>query len=323
MPPETQDGFSASDTDDAQSVPVGEGRRTNRYNRAMRWVRRFHMYLGLFMFPWILLYGITGFLLNHPGAFPDHEVQKVTEEKLSDAGLNKLPKAQDYAQKLFDIIVKDDRGKLDGYKFVGPESARYRHQANMNTTRSGKRYNLSVNPVEQKGLLHIRPMEQGRQTPLGSMWSLNFDDPARMQLQQSAINVLKELGVVTDAVNMQWGPVIEFDISKGDETWTVIYNIGNRNLLAKPRKGWPGITSVRQYLLRLHFAHTFPAEISTRTFWAVMVDAMALVMVLWACTGFLMWWQRRSVRLTGAIVITVSVLWASGLAYLMYEVFRH
>ncbi len=54
-----------------------------------------------------------------------------------------------------------------------------------------------------------------------------------------------------------------------------------------------------------------------------MVDAMALVLLTWALTGVLMWWQMRVVRGTGTIVLTVSALWSGGLGYFMYEAFRH
>ena len=42
-----------------------------RFNQAMRIVRRAHLYTGLFMTPWVFLYGISGMLLNHPDQFPD------------------------------------------------------------------------------------------------------------------------------------------------------------------------------------------------------------------------------------------------------------
>lgn len=35
-----------------------------------------------------------------------------------------------------------------------------------------------------------------------------------------------------------------------------------------------------------------------------------------------MWWQMRNVRRTGAIVIVISIAWATTLCYLMYYAFR-
>ena len=83
------------------------------------------------------------------------------------------------------------------------------------------------------------------------------------------------------------------------------------------------MSSVRQYLLQLHIRHHFPYDFNARSVWAVMVDPMRLVMVLWSLTGPLMWWQMRVVRGAGAVILAISLLWAGSLAYAMYEIFRH
>ena len=36
----------------------------------MRWIRRIHLYAGLLMFPWVLLYGFTALLFNHSTLLP-------------------------------------------------------------------------------------------------------------------------------------------------------------------------------------------------------------------------------------------------------------
>ncbi|HVJ88034.1 MAG TPA: hypothetical protein VM452_20385, partial [Caulifigura sp.] len=45
------------------------------WNRMMRVVRRVHLYSGLFLFPWVMLYGVTALLFNHPGAMPDVPIE--------------------------------------------------------------------------------------------------------------------------------------------------------------------------------------------------------------------------------------------------------
>ena len=47
--------------------------RRRRWNALMRVVRRAHLFAGLLMLPWVVLYGVTAFLFNHPDAFPDHQ----------------------------------------------------------------------------------------------------------------------------------------------------------------------------------------------------------------------------------------------------------
>jgi hypothetical protein len=47
--------------------------RTGRtpWKATMYWLRRLHLYFGLFLLPWAILYGVTAFLFNHPTAFSD------------------------------------------------------------------------------------------------------------------------------------------------------------------------------------------------------------------------------------------------------------
>src|SRR5262245_21617562 len=56
----------------SQDHPPAPGRRP-WHRPAMHWVRRLHLFSGLIMLPWVLLYGVTAFLFNHPGAFPDRQ----------------------------------------------------------------------------------------------------------------------------------------------------------------------------------------------------------------------------------------------------------
>ena len=49
----------------------------------MKVVRRAHMYLGLLVFPWILLFGISGVLFNHPQIGRDFERRSISAEQVS------------------------------------------------------------------------------------------------------------------------------------------------------------------------------------------------------------------------------------------------
>ena len=51
--------------------PTGTEPRRSAGRRVMHTIRRLHLYLGLFLLPWSILYGVTGFLFNHPTAFAD------------------------------------------------------------------------------------------------------------------------------------------------------------------------------------------------------------------------------------------------------------
>ena len=307
--------------EDHKGVPTSSRRR--RYNRAMRWIRRIHLYLGLFMFPWLLLYGLTGLFFNHPTFLPNFEIRSVGPDDLDGTGLAELPAPETVARRLLERIARNDREESVDLRLVRPDRARYRNVAGFNTARDGKRYQLLFFPSKGSGRLNIRPPEPNRSTPFDGRKRLELDRGTRQELQRGAVEAFQKLGVETKEARLQFGPLLEFEMEAEGKTWLVRYNLGNGNLYAVPTEGGPGVRSVRDYLIRLHVTHGFPPEPGTRTAWALVVDLMAIALILWVVTGLLMWWQMKVVRLTGAIVLTVSALWAFGIGYLMYDFFRY
>lgn len=69
------------------SAPAAEEPKTHpksrkRYNQILKVVRRTHLYAGLFMTPWVFLYGLTAVLFNHPDLFSDQEIRRFGPEVL-------------------------------------------------------------------------------------------------------------------------------------------------------------------------------------------------------------------------------------------------
>ena len=63
-----------------------------------------------------------------------------------------------------------------------------------------------------------------------------------------------------------------------------------------------------------------PLAPGARWLWAVAVDMMAAAMVVWGCSGLLMWWQMKSLRRWGAVALAASVVAATCLALAMHAV---
>ncbi len=79
-------------------------RARNRYNRAMRLVRRAHLYAGLFMVPWVFLYGGTALLFNHPWAFPDQELRTIAPADVAGTPLADFPPPRVLAGRVVEAI---------------------------------------------------------------------------------------------------------------------------------------------------------------------------------------------------------------------------
>ena len=92
--------------------------------RTLHVVRRAHLYFGLFLLPWVVLYGTTGFLFNHPTAFSDAPAVSFGKNELIGTPMESLPKPAASAAQV--VTALNERAKEGHpYSLVEPEKARY------------------------------------------------------------------------------------------------------------------------------------------------------------------------------------------------------
>src|SRR5690606_6113037 len=70
-------------------------------------------------------------------------------------------------------------------------------------------------------------------------------------------------------------------------------------------------SSWAEALEAVHKQHHFPPHRDMTFCWALVADATALTLIVWALSGLVMWWQLRRLRKTGGVVIAISVALAS------------
>jgi len=94
----------------------------------MHVVRRGHLYLGLFLLPWAVLYGVTAFLFNHPTVFADQPAVSFDKSDTKGTGLEDLPTPQDQAAQVVAELNKREQVKAKdakSYALVRPDDAKY------------------------------------------------------------------------------------------------------------------------------------------------------------------------------------------------------
>ena len=81
--------------------------------------------------------------------------------------------------------------------------------------------------------------------------------------------------------------------------------------------------SLRSFLMRLHVSRGYPTETSVRSIWGIIVDVTAALMIFWALSGVIMWWQLKPTRNTGMLALGSGISFAGLLAYGMYVAIYH
>ncbi|MEM9065949.1 MAG: PepSY domain-containing protein [Planctomycetota bacterium] len=271
-------------------------RHRKRYNAAMKLVRRVHMYSGLILAPFMLMYAVTGIFFNHPdllsprsSAPPD---QELTE------GLSFDP-ASDIAAEVVRLIneqLEQPATLLSDHqpKIVGPliletitdtERARYVFNADL----SGRR---SVTPLVE-GI----PSEPSLPASL---------EPQGTQTLDELINRIGTADGV-QGVSIRSVPDVEFVATIDGEDWLIGSDL-RTGAVSSRRIGSPSTPyTIRDYLLQLHLARGYWGGISLESAWALFVDLTAALMIFWVLSGFIMWWQMKPTRRAGVVATAAGI----------------
>ena len=337
--------------------PAAQPFRRSPRKRVMHAVRRAHLYLGLFLLPWAVLYGVTGFLFNHPTAFADAPTKSFGPGELADTPMAAPPKPDAVAAQV--VAALNDRAKGDAkYSLVEPEKARYTRDFAFATVKAaGQDVSILFDVNHPGGTVRSRPAvpapkaEEKAPFALGASGMrdapntkggrglkddgkadatahtnhtgpLLLSEPLHERVKVAAPVVLERTGFPPGDVTVTSVPDLSFRMSDGAKTWVVTCNALTGTVSGTPADSAapPEELSTRRFLTRLHLAHGFPNGQNTKWFWAILVDAMALVMVFWGVSGLFMWWQVKSTRRWGFLVLLLSAAAAAALGVGMHDV---
>lgn len=314
--------------------------------RVMHQVRRAHLYLGLFLFPWAMLYGVTAFLFNHPTAFSDQPTATFGRSATAGTPLENLPTPAEQAA----IVVArlNERLKPDRpFTLTDPNMAGYNREFAFATVKAdGKTVSVLFDvkagggtvrmaaappppPPAEKAPFAVgspasrRPQGKGRRPPADTQPvddGLFLDQPLHERVKAAVPTVLERTGFPTGDVTVTSIPELTFPVSANGKTWTASYNPMTGAVTGKPDGTDPAPDlSTRRFLLRLHTAHGYPGEPNARWVWAVIVDLTAGVLCFWGVSGLFMWWQLKATRTAGAVTLVVSAISAAALGAAMYQ----
>jgi len=300
--------------------PEARPRRRPLRRRLMHWLRRIHLYTGLLLIPWALLYGVTGFLFNHPEAFSDQPAgQLFGSAEIQDTPLANLPAPAELAA----AVVERLKAQHPDCRLVRPEQAGYRGDNLVASARSdGAAHTVFVSLSSGTGSIRSRPGEGAKAEAPFATRKLTLDRSLPQLVQEALPTILERKGLKCSDVTILGAPDLTFFMEKDDQQWRVSYNWQRGTVTGQPAGVGVEPFSTRRYLLRLHLARGYPAKTNARWFWAVAVDVMAGAMVLWALWGLFMWWQIKAVRILGALTILLSLALATWLALGMHQAFK-
>lgn len=320
---------------------MGQQRPKPRLRHFQQFLRRAHLYLGLFLLPWALLYGLTGFLFNHPGVFADRVTVYFDSDDLTGTELEHLVPVETTTNSIVRVLTAQNESGVAWTR--GNQAARYTGRDTfVATVKAAQRtYSFVFDPVTKSGLIRetrpnptaSAPAPFSTEVFLGSSdgptepknAALSGSNPLAAvetiaeQIQRAAPEICERKGITGAVANCTNGPEIQFSMLVDEEEWAAKFNPVTKQLSGE--RGTPASDiSWRTFLLRMHLSHRYPGAFNIKWLWAVGVDAIALTLCFWGLSGLVMWWQIKGTRRAGTVVLAVSVALATWLGLNMHSV---
>ncbi len=311
-----------------------------RGKRVMRLLRRAHLYLGLFLFPWAILYGVTAFLFNHPTAFSDVPATMFGAWAFAGTPYEQRPTANELAAQ---VVSKLNENQKPATLYTVAGDAKFSREYAFGMVKAeGKLVSFLVDVKSGSGTLRSavvkdktepeRPSFANGRTDAGVVRKAStpprsdgifLDNPIHERVKASIPTVLERTGFSMGEVTVTSVPDVVFPVLADGRIWTASYNPMTGIISGTPADSKPETELTwRRFLLRLHTAHGYPDDTNAKWFWAVIVDVMAFVLCFWGFTGLLMWWQIQSTRTPGIIVLILSAISATAIGIAMHESLR-
>ena len=292
---------------------------------AMKLVRRTHLYAGLFLAPWVAMYGFSGLIFNHwswfaPGGDP---AAKPIEWTVDGTALPPWPEPEALARQVvagMNAAGKDKAGAAE-YRLSAEGTPQLQGGVNLQgKDEAGGSVSLSFDRQARKGTTSHAPPG-----PPEEQVTLSTNDATLLNATKAALLAAAGQADPKLAATKWEGdgdfPRLSFRVEHGQERRVATYDLRSGQVSLQPE---PPPMRVPNFLTSLHMTRGYPTEKKSammKTIHAAFVDAMAFLMCFWAVSGIAMWLQMKHLRRPGLPVAIAAVLAAVFVWSAMYRLF--
>jgi hypothetical protein len=275
------------------------------------------------MFPWVLLYGTTALLFNHAGAFADRPLRTLSRNDFMGTALEQMADPAVDAEQAVAALNASfaSRGRLEPpFRLVKPERAVYTRDVIVARARgAGQEHSVLLDLPSGTAFVTTTEQLAGEQPPF-AMRGLKVPGSLGERVKAALPQALTRQGLAADDAGIAIGAELLFLVEADGRVWRAAYHpqTGAVSGVAIDSDRSAGLT-MRQFLTQLHLTHGYPSQAGVKWAWALIVDVMFVSMIFWGISGLLMWWQIKSVRAAGAVVLTASLTLATILAFGMHR----
>lgn len=295
-------------TDTPKDATPGSTRRGRwRSGRVLRVVRRIHMYLGLFLVPWLFIFGISGVLFNHPNIGEKVQGRPVPAPVLESKTGFTAWDARGLAQQI--VATLNAQNANVGYQLDNAVVPEFHGPALLSAEYDQGRHTALVDVGRGRAFIITREARPGSgDAPFKQ--HLEIEGRSVKDVEGQVSGLLASLDLDARAplkANPRIAPELRFAMRDASgEAYHVTYDAGTAKLSGRPARSWSPV-GMSQLLTLLHTTHHYTPKVGFRWAWAFFQDILGLAMAFWAISGMAMWWQLKATRIAGIISIAAAL----------------
>jgi len=277
-------------------------------------IRRVHLYSGLLLLPFVLLYASSALLFNHSTWLTDREVTSLSASRFSGTSFTGMDDAPELAAKVLKAAYDEleaESEKANAAIPGTPTQARFQGSYSFRVKHDGVKDSVAVSPTGQRGQWTTKPKGAPRaklSNPFHSIKKLRVERPNPKELTEDLPDVLGLEGVGSGDVSLRSEPSLRFGFEYDGIPWKAQFDLRDGSFEAKPATPMSALKQWTTLITGLHKTHGHPASLDIRWLWAAVLDVMAGSLILWVVSGLLMWWQIPKLRRIGLCLIGVGIL---------------
>jgi len=281
---------------------------------AMKLVRRTHLYAGLFLAPWVAMYGISGLIFNHGNWFAPASCNASApgpiEWTMDGTALPQWPEPDALARKVVEALNASEHKKPGAAEYRLSTRSAPKFQGGVGLEgqdEEGGSVSLSFDRRERKGTTFRSPPKPPEDRVKLEANEAELLNATKVALLAAAAKVDPNLSGTKWMGDGDF-PRLSFPVEQGSERRVARYDLRTGQVKFSPEPQsmrWPN------FLTSLHMSRGYPSDMKSemmRTVRAVLVDVMAFLMCFWALSGLVMWLQLKQLRRPGLIVVIASLL---------------
>lgn len=268
-------------------------------------LRRIHLYSGLFLLPWVFLYGITGAMYNHYGLFPEAEFKTIPAPELQDSALADFPDPNNLATSVVQALQQAaPEAEIQIDNSHAPE---FVNNVILQVNDQGVTHAVHIDPVEKSAWVASNEPKKKPKSLLTEVKNISVDPNPYQLARRTAPDILKAAGIETNAkIQPRGWSKLNFLATVNGQPARITYVLRDGHVDIVAYDGEPDM-SLRGFFLRLHTTHGRSPHWNGRSIWSIVIDIMAIAMVMWGITGMVMWWQIKRTRIIGMCIIGLSI----------------